>query len=359
MSMSRSAKPPSSPAQPVTLAQAHQLFAAFTGEPALAIAVSGGPDSMALLWLIAHWRAALKSGPDLTAFTVDHGLRAEAADEAKAVKRFAQKLSVPHRTLRWIGDKPETGLQEAARNARYGLLAKAMAKAGARILLTAHTLDDQAETVLLRLLRGSGLTGLQAMTAIAPYPNAPKLRLARPLLAIPKARLIATLEANAIAYADDPSNHDPRHTRVRLRMLMPALLEEGLTAQRIAQLAERMQRAEAALRASVTEAEGRLLSSDTPTRLRIDRGGFSQLPAEIGLRLLGLAIDRVGDEGPAELGKLESLYAALAQAGPSFRRTLAGAMVTVKQAQILVERAPPRGASRRRAGSNTLTTAKT
>ncbi len=121
-------------------------------------------------------------------------------------------------------------------------------------MLTAHTLDDQAETVLLRLLRGSGLSGLQAMTAMALYPKQPKLVLARPLLAIPKARLIATLAKAGVPFADDPSNRDPRHTRVRLRALMPALVEEGLTAQRIALLAARLQRAEAALRSAVAQA---------------------------------------------------------------------------------------------------------
>ena len=127
------------------------------------LAVSGGPDSTALLWLAARWRDGLRSRPKLIAVTIDHGLRKESAREARAVKRLAGKLKVEHRTLRWTGTKPKTGIQEAARDARYRLLGAAARKAGAQHILTAHTLDDQAETVLFRLARGSGVAGLRGM----------------------------------------------------------------------------------------------------------------------------------------------------------------------------------------------------
>ncbi len=337
-------------AEPLTLVEARALFAPFAKEKSIVIAVSGGPDSTALLWLAARWRASRKAGPGLVAVTVDHGLRAEAAHEAKAVKRFARELGVAHRTFRWTGAKPKTGLQETARNARYALLAKAAAKAGARYVLTAHTLDDQAETVLLRLLRGSGLSGLQAMQTMSPYPDQPGLVLARPLLALPKARLIATLGKAGIAFADDPSNRDPRHTRARLRTLMPALAAEGLSAQRMALLAARLQRAEAALRVAAAEAFAQVLlkpkTGGAGARMVFDRARFQRLPAEIGLRLLGQTIAAVGDEGPVELGKLEALFEALRQAGDSHRSTLAGAMISLKPAEIVIERAPPRRARR-------------
>ena len=135
------------------------------------LAVSGGPDSTALLVLAARWANQLKRAPKLLAVTIDHGLRPEAAREAAAVKRLAQSLKVSHRTLRWRGRKPRTGLQEAARQARYELLAQAATRAGFAHILTAHTLDDQAETVLFRLARGSGLFGLTGMAHAAPLPG--------------------------------------------------------------------------------------------------------------------------------------------------------------------------------------------
>ena len=204
------------------------------------LAVSGGPDSTALMWLMARWRDGLEQSPKLIAVTVDHGLRKESAREALAVKKLAKALKVEHRTLRWTGRKPKTGIQAAARNARYRLLAKAVGQGGGRTLLTAHTLDDQAETILFRIARGSGVSGLTGMTHVAPVPvpEGQGMMLVRPLLGFPKARLIATLKAANIAYATDPSNTDPRFTRPRFRALMPLLAREGLTAERLAQPCE-------------------------------------------------------------------------------------------------------------------------
>ena len=195
------------------------------------IAVSGGPDSTALLVLASRWvRRQKKRSPKFIAVTVDHGLRPQAAAEAAAVKRLARNLGVAHTTLRWREKKPKSGLQDAARVARYRLLAQAAKRAGCAHVMTAHTLDDQAETVLFRLARGSGLTGLAGMatTSLLPVGDS-EIFLLRPLLHIPKLRLVETLRAAGIAYADDPSNSDPRFTRARLRALMPALRVRGLT----------------------------------------------------------------------------------------------------------------------------------
>src|SRR5262249_8874618 len=157
------------------------------------------------------------------------------AREARAVKRLAGKLGIRHRTLRWTGSKPATALQEEARRVRYQLLAAAARGAGAPCVLTAHTLDDQAETVLQRMARGSGLSGLGAMARQTPLPDNKKAGIVavRPLLDLPKARLIATPAAMGISFADDPSNRDTRFTRPRLRELMPALAAEGLDARRL------------------------------------------------------------------------------------------------------------------------------
>src|SRR5262249_8237062 len=139
---------------PITQAEAAQLFGALVNLPALILAVSGGPDSTALMWLAARWRDKLETPPRLVAATVDAGLRKESAREARAVGQLAKTLNVEHVTLRWAGRKPKTGIQEAARNARYRLLSEEAHRQSAAHILTAHTLDDQAETLLFRMVRG-------------------------------------------------------------------------------------------------------------------------------------------------------------------------------------------------------------
>ncbi|MBI3702993.1 MAG: tRNA lysidine(34) synthetase TilS [Rhizobiales bacterium] len=364
-------------ASPVTASEAKSLFSDLKSFPALVLAVSGGPDSTALLLLAARWRDASRAPPKLIAVTVDHGLRKEAKLEAVAVARLARKLKVAHRTLQWRGKKPASGVPQAARAARYRLLSEAAKKSGAAHILTAHTLDDQAETVLIRMTRGSGITGLGAMQRISVIPGrersertrnpdlnttqvsgfrvrglsaAPRndqFFLVRPLLDIPKARLIATLKAADIPFADDPSNRDPRFTRARLRGLLPQLAQEGLDARRLALLARRLRRADAAIEAMVEQAMDFLaMDAPAPHALAFEAGGFVVLPAEIALRLLGRAVGQVGDEGPVELAKLEALKDALdmaLKAGKGrYRRSLAGALVTLMDGKIAVERAPAR-----------------
>jgi tRNA(Ile)-lysidine synthase len=363
---------------PVGDAEAGVLFADLATESAVVLAISGGPDSTALLYLAARWRVGRQPAPRLVAVTVDHGLRPEAVHEAASVKRLSEKFGVEHRTVRWTGAKPSTGLQEAARAARYRLLRAAARRAKARCVLTAHTLDDQAETVLFRMARGSGLAGICGMARSIPIDdlaagfgpvdalcsgrNARKRKtsrrvgrrpdrandvlLVRPLLDLPKARLIDTLQQAGIAYAEDPSNVDPRFTRSRIRKLMPMLAGEGLTPQCLVRLARRVRRSEAAHAAVVDWAASRLGWDMDSRKVALESADWSKMPAEIALRLLGRAIGAIGNEGPVEFGKLEALSdalgAALAAGTLRFRRTLAGAMVSLQDSCIVIEQAPAR-----------------
>jgi tRNA(Ile)-lysidine synthase len=330
---------------PISVPQAKAIFAHWKSAPGIVLAVSGGPDSMALMWLAARWRRALTRGPKLIAVTVDHGLRPEAAREARDVKRLAKSLDLPHRTLRWAGAKPKTGLPAAARAARYRLLAQAARATGATHILTAQTRDDQAETLLMRMLRGSGIAGLAAM---ARETEREGLWLARPLLDVPKSQLVATLNKAKIAFADDPTNRDAAYTRPRLRALMPALAEEGGDSRNLARLASRLARANAALEVLVDGAERYLALKDRSdaSRFGFDAVAFAGLPEEIRLRLLKRAIDRAGHEGPVELGKLEALLEALDRAigkpKLKLKQTLAGAVIGLSGGRIHVDPAPSR-----------------
>ena len=351
---------------PISAQHAKRLFADWKGAPAIILAVSGGPDSIALMWLAARWRRALSRGPRLIAVTVDHGLRAEAAAEARDVKRLARTLDLPHRSMRWTGAKPKSGVPAAARAARYGLLAKAARDHGATHIFTAHTRDDQAETVLMRLLRGSGVAGLAAM---APVTEREGLLLVRPFLNVSKSQLIATLNKAKVAFADDPTNRDVKFTRPRIRAVMPVLAAEGGDARNLARLASRLARANAAIEIMVDGAERYLALGDrrgapqsgsgaktfdasTFDASTFDAKAFAAMPGEIRLRLLLRAIDRFGHEGPAELGKVEALLSVLdralakAERRPALKQTLAGALVSLIDDRINVAPAPPR---RRRA----------
>jgi tRNA(Ile)-lysidine synthase len=343
----------------ISVSDAGRLFADWKAAPAIVLAVSGGPDSIALMWLAARWRRALARGPQLVAVTVDHGLRAEAAQEARAVKRLARSLDLTHRTMRWTAAKPNTGLPAAARTARYRLLAQAARACGATHILTAHTRDDQAETLLIRMLRGSGIAGLAAM---ARQSERDGVVLARPFLNVSKSQLVATLKKARIDFADDPTNRDIRFTRPRLRAILPVLAAEGGDARSLARLASRLGRANAAVEIMVDGAESYLALKDRQapqTRFAassFDCRAFAAMPEEIRLRLLLRAINRYGHEGPAELGKVETLLAALdraaQQAAPHRKRpgrgqarlkqTLAGAMVSLSDGRIRIEPSPPR-----------------
>jgi tRNA(Ile)-lysidine synthase len=337
----------------ISVQAAKGLFADWKAAPAIVLAVSGGPDSIALMWLAARWRSTLARGPRLIAVTVDHGLRAEAAREARDVKRLARSLDLPHRTMRWTGAKPKTGVPAAARTARYRLLAQAARAQGATHILTAHTRDDQAETLLMRLVRGSGIAGLSAM---ARETERDGVRLARPFLHVAKAQLVATLKKAKVDFADDPTNRDPNYTRPRLRALMPALAAEGGDSRNLARLASRLARANAAVEILADGAERYLAlrGRDAPDP-GLDANmfaaeAFAAMPEEIRVRLLLRAIDRVGHEGPAELGKVEALLSALDRAmtektigrAPKLKQTLAGALVSLVGGRIRVEPAPPR-----------------
>jgi tRNA(Ile)-lysidine synthase len=323
-------------APPLTAGEAASLLACLPDKGPVLLAVSGGPDSLALLAL-ASAEPALAGR--VMAASVDHGLRAEGAAEARAVGALCARLGVPHKVLVWRGAKPATGLQDAAREARFRLLALLARETGAA-LVTAHHADDQAETVLARIAAGTGLTGLGAM---APSSIREGVAVLRPFLTVPKARLVATCAALGLTPVADPSNADPRFQRARLRAVQAALAGEGLTVERLTQLAARARRADAALEAAC---------DGLATACRVEHAGAIALkaarlaaaPAELRLRLLARCLREAG-AGRVELARLEALEARLAvalAADQPFAATLAGIKVWRMGTLLIISPAPPR-----------------
>lgn len=305
----------------------------FEPAPHIAVAVSGGADSLTLVLLLHDWAAGM--GGRITGLTVDHGLRPEAAAEAAVVERRLRALGIEHRTLRWRGRPATGGLQAAARAARYDLLMAWCRDNACLHLVTAHHLDDQAETVLLRLAHGSGLDGLAAM---APVVERTDVRILRPLLGLERARLTATLQARGETWIEDPSNRDPAFARARLRALMPALAAEGLGADQLAACARRLGQARASLEGAVTDVLARVVAVDPAGYAMLDPDPLKAAPRPVALRALARVLVTVGGRAYApRAARLERLLDRL-QAGLDRGMTLAGCRIVRRRGRCLVAR---------------------
>jgi len=273
--------------------------------PRIAVGVSGGPDSMALAVLADQWVSA--RGGDLVALIVDHGLRPESAEEAHRAAGWLADRGIQSEILCWHGAKPSTGLQAAARMARYRLLTDGCMARGITDLLLAHHRDDQAETFLLRLGRGSGVDGLACMAPLArsPVPHAPDIRLVRPFLPVPKTRLTATLKFLDVPWIEDPSNQNIAFTRVRMRRALKEFAGEGFTSERLSVAARRMDRASEALRAATRELLDRSVLRDPAGFCEMSVDEFQRVPDEISLRALAQMLIWAG--GPGAVPRLERI----------------------------------------------------
>ena len=301
------------------------LFARFASLGACALAVSGGSDSTALMVLYADWLRRRREQPKrCTVLTVDHGLRQSSAGEARAVAATAAELGFRHATLAWEGQKPRAGIQAAARAARYRLMGDYMLAHGIGLLLTGHTRDDQAETLLMRLARGSGLDGLAAMAPLTPLGEHGAdaedggLWIGRPFLDVPKLTLTATLEARKLRWMEDPSNIAPEFERARLRAARIHLDALGLTPDMLALSAARLARARRAVEAMVDEVcdpqAGAVRVDDACGAVLVDRGALRQIAEEVALRVLERAILAAGGGERPSLSKLEAVVRGLWEA---------------------------------------------
>ncbi|WP_052026135.1 tRNA lysidine(34) synthetase TilS [Oceaniovalibus guishaninsula] len=249
----------------------------------LGLAVSGGGDSMALLHLAAEW--AGPSRRKLHVVTVDHGLRDGSADEAVMVRRQAAALGLTHDTLVW---RRETmgNLQDAARSARRGLIAAWAARLGVDAVLLGHTRDDQAETVLMRMARGSGVDGLAGMAEVG---RAQGIAWLRPLLTRGRAELRDWLTKRGLDWAEDPGNENSAFDRVRARRMAGTLADLGLSAARLELLSAHMARARDVLNDAMRDLAGQAVRQDGPD-LVLDRAALLAARPETRMRLLAAGL---------------------------------------------------------------------
>ena len=293
-----------------------------------AVAVSGGGDSKALMLLLADWARAA-SRPLPVVLTVDHGLTSGSARIAQNVAQNAKHHGLEAHKLVWKGAKPTADIEAAARLARYRLMGEWCDAHRIKALYVAHTLEDQAETFLIRLARGSGLDGLAAMRPRSPFPvqGFERLCVVRPLLDIERARLRAWLESRSEDWVEDPMNGDPRFHRVRIRQAWPALAELGLSPQRIAAAAEHLGRARDALEEATVEFLETACRFEAD-RVLVDGTRLAAASPEIGLRALAQILARVsGAPYRPRFERLERLYGAIREGTFKSARTLQGCRI--------------------------------
>jgi len=271
----------------------------------LAVAVSGGGDSMALTALLQPWCTSRNCV--LTALTVDHGLRCESQDEANFVHNLIQGNGITHCILKWEGDKPTARIQEEARAARYTLMGDYCAENNISYLLTAHHGDDQIETVLFRLCKGSGLDGLVGMRPVQNFTQT--VTLLRPLLSVSHEDLIATCKQRGWPWVEDPSNINDHYARVRLRGILDVIKGEGLSPARMMMVSKKLQRAVKTFE-QLTDNYYKTMVVTNENGISINHRQLCEMPDEIGLRLLTRIITEISakENYPARGEDIERLW---------------------------------------------------
>lgn len=259
-------------------------------ENIIATGVSGGSDSLALTLMAAEELHAL--GYKIVALTVDHRLRPTSAKEAAYVKEILSAHGIEHHILVWHGTKPQTGIEEAARAARYKLIQKWCDENNVHSIMMAHHLNDQAETFFLRLARGSGLDGLCGMSPISTREN---LKILRPLLYTPPEVLKEYLRQKHISWIEDESNRDESLLRVKIRNFLPILAQNlGISPLQICQTMKRLQNSRRYIAHNAADFEKESIQIWENGALSIDYSSWRHLDNEIKLRILNKQIQKMG-----------------------------------------------------------------
>ncbi|MCB1485872.1 MAG: tRNA lysidine(34) synthetase TilS [Bauldia sp.] len=321
--------------QPLTAAEAEALLAPVADAGVIALAVSGGADSLALLDIVDRWRRT-PGRPAVVVLTVDHRLRKGSDREAAEVVVTARERGLPAHHLT-VADLPPDSDEEAARHARYRLLFGAARGEGASHLLLAHHRDDQAETFLIRLQRGSGIFGLAAMRRLV---EADGITVFRPFLDIPRSRLAATTVVAGLVAVDDPMNRDPRFLRARIRQDMPRLAAAGLGPAELAAAAAQFASAADAIEASADRFIAGAVTVDELGIVRLPLRSFAAEPDAVRHRVLVRGLLAIGGEGyPPRFQRLEALDRAIRDfTGGRFKRTLAGTVAEIRGDAVLLFR---------------------
>ncbi len=306
----------------------------FEEHPKIAVALSGGSDSLCLALLLKSW--VHKKNGTLIALTIDHGLRAESCLEAQKVRTWMHEAKIPHHILQWQGEKPTSRIQEKARNARHQLLEDWCYDNQILHLFFGHNAEDQNETTLFRLFRGSGIDGLAGMSEIV---EKKYVRILRPFLNVSRETLRQKLSDNNQKWIDDPSNESTQYTRVRLRKMLNECTNEGLTPTRIANIGHRQGLGRIALERETY----RFLAQSTQVFPEgyafLNSNNLDQIPEDILIRALSWILMTIGSQMyPPRTPQLQLLHKELLFGINTRARTCWGCQISKKQNKILFMR---------------------
>jgi tRNA(Ile)-lysidine synthase len=298
-----------------------------------AVAVSGGADSMCLAYLCDQCSQFQKA--DMVALIVDHGLRPESSREAAWVQKFLEKKGISAEILVWEGNKPKVNIHQHARKARYKLLTEYCKTNDIEYLLVAHNLEDQAETVLLRIYRGSGIDGISGISSKVKMNG---VTIMRPLLKCSRKQIEATLEQAGWEWVNDPSNTNVKYSRTQVRNLLNGLEEKDVWVNRLCLLADNAGRARLYLEKETKKAINSIVTIHFYGYALIDHEGFCALEEEIALRALSYCLKKIsGNVYPPRFDSLKRIYKLIKQKH-KIAATLWGCELKQKKQNIVIYR---------------------
>ncbi len=298
-------------------------FGQFDENSSFVVAVSGGADSLALTFLLADW--CKKNNIKLSAVTVDHGLRQGSAKEAESVNSLLKKNNINHIILRWIGDKKSSNIQAEARDARYKLITDFCKDNNAKFLFVAHNKQDQAETVLLRLMRGSGVDGL---SGIAEDSQINGVRVIRPLLSYSKNEIRAFLRQEGHEWIEDPSNENIKYARVNVRKFIESAEDSDLLIDRLAETSLNLRRSRDYIETKMSQDCKEVFFIKSEGYCILDWKKFNSLHEEVAYRLLSSIVKIVGGEYyKPRFEKIKTLYYAIKDNNLAGGNTLGGCII--------------------------------
>ena len=292
---------------PLTDVRVCGLFSSYLNHSKIALAVSGGRDSMALMCLVYRWKAHLALNIEIEVLTVNHNLRKAAEDECRFVKKIAKDYGFKHKILTWEHGHIETSIQEKARNARYQLMLDYVREKNIDTILTAHTSDDNIETFIMRLAKGSGLDGLKSINEIR---HADGIQIERPLLSLSRSLTTEILRSTGNEWVDDPTNEDERFERVKIRNNISSLSSFNISSGNLTKTIQRLTRAHESISFFTNLVSQELVELSELGHADVNFDKLRNYPKEIILRVLAKALTDING-GTVSLSSLEAVFTEL------------------------------------------------